>query len=204
MAFKDESMGVLLFTFGGEVQTMERFDRQVKARFGRSYGAAWKEAVAYVKKFDKDTLLRRRRSTGRSTNPRETNWRKGGRRQANPSAVRVRRREKKLSPGVPGSVPLSEPADERAPSVLGKDGVPYPGEEAELLVVAVEPVAELRGARGEELVVVPDGDLGALLDPYGLHAGCEAIDSALKFGPGVPGLAVNNHRAALPVDGLLE
>jgi hypothetical protein len=57
MAYKSESGGVLLFTIGGEVQTKEAFDRQVKSRFGKSFSSAWKEALAYVKEFDKETLL---------------------------------------------------------------------------------------------------------------------------------------------------
>ncbi|MDG7008481.1 MAG: hypothetical protein JRN06_09620 [Nitrososphaerota archaeon] len=57
MAFKTEKDGVLLFTIGGRVQTREEFDKRVKARFGKIYAAAWKEALAYVKGFDKDTLL---------------------------------------------------------------------------------------------------------------------------------------------------
>jgi len=57
MAFKTEKDGVLLFTIGGEAQTEESFERQVKARFGRNYPKAWKEALAYVKKFDKEVLL---------------------------------------------------------------------------------------------------------------------------------------------------
>jgi hypothetical protein len=57
MAFKQEKGGVLLFTIGGEVQTREDFDRQVRSRFGGNFPEAWKEAVAYVKKFDKETLL---------------------------------------------------------------------------------------------------------------------------------------------------
>ncbi len=57
MAFKTTRGGILLFTIGGEVQTEEDFERQVKARFGGKYQAAWKEALAYVKRFDKETLL---------------------------------------------------------------------------------------------------------------------------------------------------
>jgi len=57
MAFKTERNGVLLFTIGGEVQTKEAFERQVKARFGDAFPTAWKEAIAYVRAFEKDTLL---------------------------------------------------------------------------------------------------------------------------------------------------
>ncbi len=57
MAYKTEKDGVLRFTIGGEVQTKEDFERQVKSRFGSAFPNAWKEAVAYVKEFDKETLL---------------------------------------------------------------------------------------------------------------------------------------------------
>lgn len=57
MAFKSEKDSTLLFTFGGRVQTKEEFDKRVRSRFGDRFPIAWKEALAYVKKFDKDTLL---------------------------------------------------------------------------------------------------------------------------------------------------
>jgi len=57
MAFKTEQDGVLLFTIGGKVQTKEEFDKRVKARFGENFPAAWKEALSYVKGFDRDVLL---------------------------------------------------------------------------------------------------------------------------------------------------
>jgi hypothetical protein len=57
MAYKDEKGGVLRFTIGGEVQSETDFKRQVESRFGSFYATAWKEALAYVKKFDKKTLL---------------------------------------------------------------------------------------------------------------------------------------------------
>jgi hypothetical protein len=57
MAYKDERGGVLRFTIGGEVQTKWDFERQVKSRFGGAFPTAWKEAVSYVKGFDKEVLL---------------------------------------------------------------------------------------------------------------------------------------------------
>ena len=57
MAYKTEKNGVLLFTIGGRVQTNEEFDNSVKARFGKIFPAAWKEALSYVRGFDKDVLL---------------------------------------------------------------------------------------------------------------------------------------------------
>lgn len=57
MAYKEEKGDVLRFTIGGEVQTKEAFDRQVRSRFGSTFPAAWKEAVSYVKGFDRETLL---------------------------------------------------------------------------------------------------------------------------------------------------
>jgi hypothetical protein len=56
-AYKTMQDGVLLFTIGGKVQTKEEFDKRVKARFGKTFPAAWKEALAYVKGFDKEVLL---------------------------------------------------------------------------------------------------------------------------------------------------
>jgi len=57
MAYKTEKGGVVLFTIGGKVQTKEEFDKRVRSRFGDNFTAAWKEALAYVKGFDKEVLL---------------------------------------------------------------------------------------------------------------------------------------------------
>ncbi len=57
MAYKSETGSVILFTIGGEVQTKEAFERQVVSRFGKTFRAAWKESLAYVKQFDRGTLL---------------------------------------------------------------------------------------------------------------------------------------------------
>ncbi len=57
MAYRTEKKGVLLFTIGGEVQTEEAFDRQVRSRLGPRFSSAWKESLAHVKKFDRETLL---------------------------------------------------------------------------------------------------------------------------------------------------
>lgn len=57
MAYKTTSKGVMLFTIGGEVQTEQAYKKQVEARFGDYYPAAWKEALDYVGKFDEQTLL---------------------------------------------------------------------------------------------------------------------------------------------------
>lgn len=57
MAYKVEKDGVTLFTIGGKVQTKDEFDKRVKARFGKSFPAAWKEALSYVNGFDRSTLL---------------------------------------------------------------------------------------------------------------------------------------------------
>jgi len=57
IAFKTEKGGKLLFTFGGKVQTKEEFDKRVKERFGGAFPAAWKEALSYVRGFDRNILL---------------------------------------------------------------------------------------------------------------------------------------------------
>lgn len=59
MAYKTEQNGVMLFTFGGKTQTKEEFDGRVRARFGKKFPQAWKEALAYVKRFDKEILMSR-------------------------------------------------------------------------------------------------------------------------------------------------
>jgi hypothetical protein len=70
MAFKDETGGVLRFTIGGKVQTKEDFERQVKSRFGEAFRPAWKEALAYVKSFDREVLLSTDRFFGDIYRPR--------------------------------------------------------------------------------------------------------------------------------------
>ena len=57
MAFKTERDGVLLFTIGGKVQTEAEFVKRVSSRFDATFPAAWKEALAHVKSFDKSVLL---------------------------------------------------------------------------------------------------------------------------------------------------
>ncbi|HEV2138418.1 MAG TPA: hypothetical protein VGR53_06220 [Nitrososphaerales archaeon] len=57
MAYKTVSEGVLLFTIGGKVQTKEEFEKRVTSRFGDNFSTAWKEALAYVKGFDRKILL---------------------------------------------------------------------------------------------------------------------------------------------------
>ncbi len=57
MAYKVELKGLTLFTIGDEIQTPERFDKQVGNRFLDTFDQAFKEAVAIVKKFDKGMLL---------------------------------------------------------------------------------------------------------------------------------------------------
>lgn len=57
MAYRVEKGGVMLFTIGGKVQTKDEFDKRVRDRFGKGFPAAWKEALAYVKGFDRSVLL---------------------------------------------------------------------------------------------------------------------------------------------------
>jgi hypothetical protein len=57
MAFKEGKGEVLRFTIGGKVQTKEDFERQIRARFSGNFPQAWKEALSYVREFDRDVLL---------------------------------------------------------------------------------------------------------------------------------------------------
>jgi hypothetical protein len=74
MAFKTEQGGVLLFTIGGKVQTREEFDKRVKARFGKNFPAAWKEALTYVRSFDRAVLLSREDFFGSVYRPVRDEW----------------------------------------------------------------------------------------------------------------------------------
>ena len=56
-AYKVERGGTLLYTKGGKIQTKDEFDKRVKARFGETFPAVWKEALDYVRGFDKSVLL---------------------------------------------------------------------------------------------------------------------------------------------------
>jgi hypothetical protein len=58
-AFIDTKMGTKnkpIFAFGGELQTDEKFKKQIEARFKGSFANAWKESLEYVKSFDKEIL----------------------------------------------------------------------------------------------------------------------------------------------------
>ena len=46
-----------IFTFGGDVQTDEKFKKQIQSRFKDYFNDAWKESLEYVKSFDKEILL---------------------------------------------------------------------------------------------------------------------------------------------------
>lgn len=55
-AYKVEVDGVTLFTIGGEVQTPEAFTKQVAARFGKTYAAAWAEAQQIIDGYPRAVL----------------------------------------------------------------------------------------------------------------------------------------------------
>jgi hypothetical protein len=53
----------IMFTIGGEEQTVEKFEKQVVSRFGtqENFGKAWGEALQVVGSFDRATLASRER-----------------------------------------------------------------------------------------------------------------------------------------------
>jgi hypothetical protein len=55
MAYRDE--GSPNFVIGGKVQTKQDFERQVEVRFQGHFREAWKEALDYVRRFPRETLL---------------------------------------------------------------------------------------------------------------------------------------------------
>ena len=70
-ALRDPGSKELLFTIGGETQTVERFDKQVAARFGtpENFRAAWQEALQLLAKFDRPALESRTRFYGEVYKP---------------------------------------------------------------------------------------------------------------------------------------
>jgi len=52
--------GRKLFVIGNEVQTEERFEKQVEKRFGHLFPQAWEEAVGICRRADKGVLLSQR------------------------------------------------------------------------------------------------------------------------------------------------
>ena len=45
-----------VFSFGGEAQTEERFQKQIQSRFSGSFRDAWEDALDYVRHFPRETL----------------------------------------------------------------------------------------------------------------------------------------------------
>ncbi|MGC2288412.1 MAG: hypothetical protein WA688_00960 [Thermoplasmata archaeon] len=62
-AYRDPKSKELVFTIGGEDQTVAEFERSVVARFGakENFRAAWDEALRTVGKYDRATLESRER-----------------------------------------------------------------------------------------------------------------------------------------------
>jgi len=60
MAFKSIQKGQTYFTIGGQLQTDSDFERQIEARFSGVFEKAWKEALALMKKYDREVLLSQR------------------------------------------------------------------------------------------------------------------------------------------------
>ncbi len=55
-AYKVTVEGKTLFTIGGEIQTPEAFERQIKKRFSTTYRQAWDEALRIVKAYPRTVL----------------------------------------------------------------------------------------------------------------------------------------------------
>jgi len=63
MAFNEpgSSKGSSIFSIGEEAQREEDFKRQIETRFQGSFEEAWKEALEYVRRFDRETIESRSR-----------------------------------------------------------------------------------------------------------------------------------------------
>jgi hypothetical protein len=62
-AFRNPTAKEIIFTIGGEDQTVEKFEKQVASRFGtkENFRAAWNEAARIIGAFDRSTLESRQR-----------------------------------------------------------------------------------------------------------------------------------------------
>jgi len=60
MAYKVEMEGKTLFVIGNEIQSQDKFKKQVVGRFKEGFEEAWREAVKICKSFDKGVLLSQR------------------------------------------------------------------------------------------------------------------------------------------------
>jgi hypothetical protein len=71
-AFRDPTAKGIVFTIGGEAQTVERFEKQVSSRFGtkENFQAAWDEATRIIAGFDQATLKSPQRFYGEVYKPR--------------------------------------------------------------------------------------------------------------------------------------
>jgi len=56
-AYRRSGGSKLYFVIGGKAQTREDFEKQITARFGGKFEAAWEDSLDYVRHFDRDTLL---------------------------------------------------------------------------------------------------------------------------------------------------
>jgi len=57
MGYSVELDGKKLFTIGDEVQTADKFKKQIASRFGKAFKKAWDEAIKICKGYDKSVLL---------------------------------------------------------------------------------------------------------------------------------------------------
>ena len=48
------------FVMGNQVQTIDKFNSQIRSRFGNKFEKAWQEAIAIISKYDEGTLLSQR------------------------------------------------------------------------------------------------------------------------------------------------
>jgi hypothetical protein len=60
MAYCVELGGEKMFTIGAEIQTPQAFKKNIEDRFGKSFSAAFKEAVAICKSYDQGVLKSQR------------------------------------------------------------------------------------------------------------------------------------------------
>lgn len=100
------------FAIGGEVQTPEQFVRQVEARFGGTFPAAWEEAVRIVQAAPRDMLTSQEAFYQRVYRPRRDEFARRWTERAAASSAGAAARSGPRQPGTP-SHPRAAPRPAR-------------------------------------------------------------------------------------------
>ena len=99
LAFKEpgSSDASPVFSFGGEAQTEERFQKQVQSRFSGSFKDAWEDALDYVRHFPRETLESQNGFYSDVYRPKRDEFAAKWTEMSGPTAAKTAGRKRKLS-----------------------------------------------------------------------------------------------------------